>query len=201
MTTPTIERRRTSPHALVARLGAVLAAFLLISFLLLTGSRAAFSATTSNPSSSVTAGAVTLADNDSGTALFNSIGGLTPLVDVDRCIDVTYTGAVDPSAVVMYMASPPTGLLGSYLNLTIDVGDDTADPYGDCTSFVSSSTLYSGTLGGFRTAHSSYANGLATWDPSGTSTKTVRVRLTLQDDNDAQGLSAGFGFTWEVRTA
>ena len=201
MTTPTIGRRRTSPHALVARLGAVLAAFLLISFLLLTGSRAAFSATTSNPSSSVTAGAVTLADNDSGTALFNSIGGLTPLEDVDRCIDVTYTGAVDPTAVVMYMPTLPTGLLGSYLDLTVDVGDDTADPYGDCTNFVSSATLYTGTLNDFRINHPNYGAGLSIWDPTGTSTKTIRVRLTLQDDNGAQGQTTTFGFTWEVRTA
>jgi hypothetical protein len=113
---------------------------------------------------------------------------------------VTYTGDTDPDAVLLYMPSPPTGILGSYLDVTIDVGDATADPYGDCTNFVSSSTLFTGTLSAFRTAHPSYAAGLSTWDPTGTSTQTFRVRLALQDDDAAQGLSATFGLTWETRT-
>jgi len=194
-------RTRTSPHALVARIAAVLAAFLLISFLLLTGSRAAFSATTDTSSGTVTAASVSLTDNDSGAALFSGVGDLVPGADVERCIDVTYTGSTDPDAVLLYMPNAPAGFLGDYLDLTVELGDDTADPHGDCSNFVPSSTLYDGTISGFRTAHSSYANGLATWDPTSTSTRTFRFTLNLQDDQMAQGLSSVFGFTWETRTA
>ncbi len=179
----------------------MLAAFLLISFLLLTGSRAAFSATTDNPNSTVTAASVSLTDNDSGVALFTGVGDLVPGVPVERCIDVTYDGSTDPDAVLLYMPSPPGGALGTFLDLEVEVGDATADPYGDCTSFAPSSSLFTGTVNAFWASHRDYGTGLATWDPAGTETRSFRFTLTLQDDDTAQGTSSTFGFTWETRTA
>ena len=62
-----------------------------------------------------------------------------------------------------------------------------------------------GTLAGFRTAHSGWANGLA--DNPGSDTKwdagdtvTYRVQLTVQDDNNAQGKVTGtHRIMWEAR--
>ena len=50
----------------------------------------------------MTSAAIALSDNDSGTAMFANVTGLMPGTNVDRCIDVTYTGTVDPTAVLLY---------------------------------------------------------------------------------------------------
>ncbi|MDP9391889.1 MAG: hypothetical protein M3P89_11020 [Actinomycetota bacterium] len=84
-----------------------------------------------------------------------------PGTSVQKCIDVTYTGNIDPLLVKIYATAPPTGTLGTYLNLTIDVGDDTTDAFGSCTTFgggVNGSTnVHTGTLAGFASDHPDYA--------------------------------------------
>ena len=85
----------------------------------------------------MTSAAIALSDNDSSTAMFANVTGMMPGTTVDRCIDVTYTGTVDPTAVMLYITGAPTGTLSPYLNLTIEVGVDTAAAFRDCTAFVS----------------------------------------------------------------
>ena len=191
-----------SLNGLALQLAAVALSFILIALLVVTSSRQAFVAQNDNVSNQVTAAAVDLTDNDSSTAMFANVTGLMPGTNVDRCIDVTYTGSVDPTAVLLYINAAPTGTLGPYLNLTIDIGADTADPYRTCTGFSSSSTLYTGTLADFATNRGSYATGLSTWDPVGSpETRTFRFRLSVQNDPAAEGLTSTFGFSWETRTS
>ena len=191
-----------SLNGLALQLAAVALSFTLIALLVVTSSRQAFVAQNDNVSNQVTAAAVDLTDNDSSTAMFANVTGLMPGTNVDRCIDVTYTGSVDPTAVLLYINAAPTGTLGPYLNLTIDIGADTADPYRTCTGFSSSSTLYTGTLADFATNRGSYATGLSTWDPVGSpETRTFRFRLSVQNDPNAEGLTSTFGFSWETRTS
>ena len=191
-----------SLNGLALQLAAVALSFILIALLVVTSSRQAFVAQNDNVSNQVTAAAVDLTDNDSSTAMFANVTGLMPGTNVDRCIDVTYTGSVDPTAVLLYINAAPTGTLGPYLNLTIDIGADTADPYRTCTGFSSSSTLYTGTLSDFATNRGSYATGLSTWDPVGSpETRTFRFRLSVQNDPNAEGLTSTFGFSWETRTS
>jgi hypothetical protein len=191
-----------SLNGLALQLAAVALSFILIALLVVTSSRQAFVAQNDNVSNQVTAAAVDLTDNDSSTAMFANVTGLMPGTNVDRCIDVTYTGSVDPTAVLLYINAAPTGTLGPYLNLTIDIGADTADPYRTCTGFSSSSTLYTGTLADFAANRGSYATGLSTWDPVGSpETRTFRFRLSVQNDPNAEGLTATFGFSWETRTS
>jgi hypothetical protein len=191
-----------SLNGLALQLAAVALSFILIALLVVTSSRQAFVAQNDNVSNQVTAAAVDLTDNDSSTAMFANVTGLMPGTNVDRCIDVTYTGSVDPTAVLLYINAAPTGTLGPYLNLTIDIGADTADPYRTCTGFSSSSTLYTGTLADFATNRGSYATGLSTWDPVGSpETRTFRFRLSVQNDPNAEGLTSTFGFSWETRTS
>ena len=196
-------RRRRSLNALALQLAAVALSFILVALLVVTSSRAAFVTRNDNTTNEVTSAAIDLADNDAGTAMFANVTGLMPGTNVDRCIDVTYTGTVDPNAVLLYVTGPPTGTLAPYLNLTIDIGNDTADPFRSCTNFVSTGTLYSGgTLSGFATAHPDYAGGLTTWDPAGSpETRTFRFRIAVQDTAAAEGLNCTFGFSWETRTA
>ena len=184
------------------QLAAVALSFILIALLVVTSSRAAFVAQSENVTNQVTAAAVDLTDNDSGTAMFTSVPTMVPLTNVDRCIDVTYTGSVDPAMVMLYINAPPTGGLAPFLNLTIDIGADTNDAFRTCNTFVASANVYTGTLADFATNRTSYANGVATWDPGpGTETRTFRFRVAVQNDPLAEGLSSTFGFSWETKTA
>jgi hypothetical protein len=194
--------RRRSRNALAIQLAAVALSFILIALLVVTSSRAAFVAQNDNVTNQVTAAAVDLTDNDSGTAMFANVTGLMPGTNVDRCIDVTYTGSVDPTAVLLYVNAAPTGSLAPYLNLTIDIGTDTADPFRTCTGFAASANVYTGTLSGFASSHANYAAGLSTWDPVGSpETRTFRFRISVQDNDAAEGLTSTFGFSWETRTS
>ena len=195
--------RGRSLNSLAIQLSAFALTFILVALLVVTSSKAAFVAQNENTTNTVTAAAIDLGDNDSGGAMFNSTG-LMPGTSVQRCIDVTYTGNIDPLLVRIYATAPPTGTLGTYLNLTVDVGDDTADALGSCTDFGAGSTnVYTGTLAGFATAHPDYANGRSTtWDPTGTGqTKTFRFTVSVQDNSSAEGLTSTFGFSWETRTS
>lgn len=194
--------RRRSRNALVVQLSAVALSFILIALLVVTSSRAAFVAQNDNVTNQVTAAAVDLTDNDSGTAMFANVTGLMPGANVDRCIDVTYTGTVDPTAVLLYVNAAPTGTLAPYLNLTIDIGADTGDPFRTCTGFTPTANVYTGTLSAFASSHANYAAGLSTWDPVGSpETRTFRFRVSVQDNAAAEGLSSTFGFSWETRTS
>lgn len=162
---------------------------------------AAFSGTTSNTGNTFATGSVTISDNDAGSAMY-TVTGKKPGDTVTTCIKVTYTGSL-PADVKLYTLST-LAAGASYINLTIDKG--TGNPtFPGCTGFTSQATIYTGTLGGFAGAKNSYANGVAAypgaqteWDQNDTA--VYRFTLTVQDDNNAQGLSiASHDFTWEAR--
>jgi hypothetical protein len=122
-------------------------------------------------------------------------------VTVERCITVTYGGNVDPGTVRLY-AAPTSGDLAPYLDLTIDMGQRGVTASASCTGFTGSSTLFAGTLAGFAAAHSSYATGRATWNPTdGQETRSFRFGLTVRNDPAAPGKSATFGFSWRAEAS
>jgi hypothetical protein len=140
---------------------------------------------------------VELSDSDAGTAMF---GGetLVPGVPLDRCIEVNYSGADNPGPVLLYAATA-SGDLAPYLDLAIHMGSAAAGAFGSCGSFSASQSIYTGTLAGFASAHSNYATGRSTWNPSDAQeTRSFRFRLTVQDVPAAAGKSATFGFTWRT---
>jgi hypothetical protein len=190
--------RRRSLNGLAVQLSAVALSFVLIALLVVTSSRAAFVAQTDNTANQVSTAAITLTDNDSGTAMFVNVTDLAPGTPVERCIEVTYTGTADPLPVLLYAPSAPTGTLAPYLDLTVEIGPDNGAAYGSCTGFTADGTVYSGTLANLP---GSYAAGLSTWDPAaGPETKTFRFRLSVQNDPAAAGRTTTFGFSWETRT-
>ncbi|QXG74809.1 hypothetical protein KUM42_13140 [Modestobacter sp. L9-4] len=193
--------RRRSLNGLALQLSAVALSFILVSLLVVTASHAAFVAQTDNPRNHVGAGAVHLADDDSGYAMF-AVDGLTPGNVQERCIKVTYTGTVDAGDVRLYVPSAPTGALAPFLDLTVDIAPDNAAGPGSCTGFGTGQRLFSGTLSSLASTRSDWTTGLSTWQPAGTpETRVFRFRLQVQDTPGAQGLATEFGFTWETRTS
>ena len=101
-----------------------------------------------------------------------------------RCIQVTYTGSLD-STVSLYGSA--VGAIGQYVDLTIDKGTGMG-VFPDCTGFtLAGRTSSRGTLGGFATAHTNFANGVvaapgaqAVW--STRTTLVYRFTLTLQNN-------------------
>jgi len=167
----------------------------------------AFSATTTNAGNTITAGTVTIADNDAGAAMY-SIANAKPGESVSKCIKVTYTGSVD--ADVHIYTTSTIGSLGQYVDLTITPGTQATSTFPSCTGFTpdSGGALYTGTLQNFGTAKGSYANGVVD-NPGASATKWVandavvyQVTATLQSSapDVAQGLTTGaHTFTWEAR--
>jgi hypothetical protein len=201
---PVAGRRRggRSLNSLAIQLSAFALTFILIALLVVTSSRAAFVAQNDNSTNQVTSAAIALTDTDSGTAMFNGVTNLMPGAPVERCIDVTYTGTVDPTAVLLYASAAPTGTLTPYLNLTVQMGTDNTPVFGDCTGFSSGATVYSGTLTNFAATHLSHATGATTWNPIGSpETRTFRFVLTVQDNTAAAAKTTTFGFSWETRTS
>jgi hypothetical protein len=198
-----VVRGRSSSHATLVRWTAFLVAFLIVTLLVLQQSYAAFSTSTADSGNTITAATITLTDNDGNGAMYANLTGVIPGQTYDRCITVTYTGAVAPTAVTLYASAAPTGTLGTYLDLTVDMGTATADPFGTCTNFTSTQTVVATqTLATFAATNNAYATGVATWTPTvGTTSRTFRFRMTVQNNDLAQNQTASnFGFTWEART-
>lgn len=177
-------------------LTAAVMALLLVSVAVLRLSSAAFTGTTDNTGNNWAAGTVTLTDDDLGSALFNATN-LAPGDTGSNCIDVTYTGSVDTSAVKLYAALTDTDGLGAHLDMVIERGAQVVD----CALFVSAESVYTGTLDGMGT---SFATGHGTWAPTGGSNAVVTYKFvwTLGSDtpDTAQGDSVQADFTWEAQS-
>jgi hypothetical protein len=194
---PEGSRQRTA-FGLLTRVGAVAAGLLVMSLLVVTGSQAAFTASTANGSNTFTAGTVSLADDDAGSVMFN-LTGMKPGDTATKCVNVNYTGSL-AADVKLYGTVGGTGL-ATYLDTTVDVGTGaTGGAALDCTGFALGSNLHNGTLAAFGTAHTDYSNGLGGFTgATNPSAKSYRVTVTLQDNNLAQGKTASVAFTWEAQ--
>ncbi len=166
-------------------------------------SSAAFSATTENPDNAWATGKVLLSDNDSDVAMFTATdlgGGDTG----SNCIEVEYDGNV-ASTVKLY-SDDPTGTLGDYLDLNVELGDGVscAVPgtytriFGDVNTVPDAVPV--DTLADFGVAHTDFSNGIAGWTPSAVNTvRPYRFTYTVFDDNVAQDQTAGLKFIWEAQ--
>jgi hypothetical protein len=166
---------------------------LAVSALVFGTSRAAFSATTTNPSNSWDSGTVTLTDDHQpGTALFTSTNMVPGDVD-NNCIEVTYTGSsYDLTAIRLYATVTDGGLADDF-----DVVIDEVD---DCTLKANPANVFTGTLD---TQPSSYATGDIGFTPSsGDTMRGYDITVTLGTDapNTEQNKGADADFTWEVRS-
>ena len=188
-------RRRTGA---VAVAGAVVAGLLGSGAFVWQGTNAAFTSTTSNGANNWTAGAVTIGDDDSGTALFN-VSGLVPGDTGNKCIKVTYTGNVT-SAVKLYV-SASSGSLADYVDLVVEEGSGGGNvgDFSSCSTF-SGSTIYSGTLANMATTKNNFSNGVGTFAPTASGQfKVYKFTYTLNAStpNGQQSQSASATFQWE----
>lgn len=165
---------------------------------------AKFTSTSASSGNSFSAGTVYVQDDDAGGVLWNVSNQTPSSTAVVKCIRVTYSGSLD-STVKLY-ASNASGTVDQYLNLTIEKGTmPGGTTFPSCTSFSAESTIFNGTLNGFKTADTSFANGISAFPGAATKWATndsVVFRFTISLQNaayGAQGLSSTAGFTWEAQ--
>ena len=169
----------------------------------------AFFGTTSSSGNRLTAGTVTIGDNDAGGALL-ALTNAKPGDSSTRCILVTYSGSLD-AYVRMYAAV--TGSLGGYVDLTVTRGTDSSPAFSSCTNFTPDATnyvgagpgvVYSGLLSSFPTSATASneptAGSPATWNAAA-GVHSYRLTATLRADAPAaaQGASSTATFTWEAK--
>lgn len=133
------------------------------------GAFSAFTSQADNPSNSVTAGTVTLADNDSGTALYSLANAKPGDTSGPQCVRVSYTGSLDAD-VKLYTPST-IGALGPEVNLKIEAGTQASPSFPSCTGFVAQTTLFDAALSTFPTT---YAGGISDY-PGTAGTKWVNA--------------------------
>ena len=118
------------------------------------GAYSAFTSTTTNSGNSFASGTVTLADNDSGAAMY-SVSNRKPGDSVTQCIRVDYTGTLDAD-VKLYTPST-IGSLGPYIDVQVRPGSGNPT-FPGCTGFTpDAADIYNDTLANFPT---SYATGI-----------------------------------------
>jgi len=189
------KRRRTGAVAVAA---AVVAGLIGSGAFVWQGTNAAFTSTTSNGANNWTAGAVTIGDDDSNTALFNA-SGLVPGSNGSKCIKVTYTGNVT-AAVKLYVASS-AGTLAPYVDLVVEEGSgggNTGD-FTSCGSF-SGTTIYTGTLANMASTRTNFGNGVGSFAPTAANQfKVYKFSYTLNASTpDAmQNATCSATFQWE----
>lgn len=163
----------------------------------------AFTSQADNPGNIVTAGSVTLTDNDGGTALYNVTAAKPGQASTPTCIRVAYSGSLDAN-VKLYTPST-IGALGPDVNLKIEAGTQASPSFPSCTGFSAETTLFDAALSTFPT---SYASGVSDF-PGTSATKWVsgdavvyRVTATLSSSvlDAQQGASTGtHTLRWEAQ--
>jgi predicted ribosomally synthesized peptide with SipW-like signal peptide len=164
------------------------------------GAFSAFSSQTENPNNQITAGTVSIEDNDSNGALYD-ISAAKPNDPKENCIEVKYTGSL-PATVKMYRAPGALGGLATYANIKVEYGTQAAPSFPSCTGFNSVGTLYDGDLPGLATAYGSGYTATpgvdGDWDQN--ETLVYRVTVSIDDDSNAEGLSTGaHALRWEAQ--
>jgi hypothetical protein len=184
-----------------------LGVFAVLAALAATGVFSAFSSQTDNPGNVVTAGTVTLSDNDGDSALY-SLTAAKPGDSATSCIRVSYTGTL--AATVKLFTPSTIGALGPYVDLTIEPGTQASPSFPSCTGFTpdAGGPLFSGTLASFATAHDSYTNGIAdnpgasatAWATDDAVVYRVTATLSASAPAEAQGGTTGtHTLRWEAQ--
>ncbi|TKJ20121.1 SipW-dependent-type signal peptide-containing protein [Blastococcus sp. CCUG 61487] len=181
-----------------------LAAVTLVGVLGVAGTTAALSDTTDSNANEFDAGEVTLADNDSGTFMYDVDNAEAGDAPVERCIQISYTGTRD-STVELYMDST-LDTLAPYVDLRVEAGTQTSPSFPNCTGFTAAATLYDGTLAGFRAAHGAAGGGAVfsprgvgnPWQPDDTAVYRVTLELSTDTRLPGENFSGAHTYTWRA---
>lgn len=161
---------------------------------------AAFNGAAGNPASAWSAGRVSLTDDDGGSALFTATG-LKPGSTGQKCINVTYGGTVAAGDVRIYGATP-TGTLGAYLAITVELG--TTGAFANCGAFSASSTPINDVALSTVGTKANYSTGYSTgWSPAVGESRVFRFTYTMSSSipDSQESATASMPFTWEAQAA
>lgn len=208
---PTLSRR-------TGNLIAAVLALALTAGLVIRTSSAVFTAQTDNTGNSLAAGTIVLADDDGGATAILDMTNIAPGEYSQDCIEVAYTGTLDPEAVKVFSSSafattpaatgPGTAAAAMQDEVYITVEEGTAGSGGDfrdCTGFVPGTTLVAREqLTAWDGSATDYASGDGTWNPTGPG-QVRAYRVTLELDlgagNEFQGARlSGINLTWATRS-
>lgn len=200
----------TINRATLVRISAVLASLLMISLLVVTGSRAAFTDSTDNAANTFNSAAViTLTDDDAGAKLF-TVTGLTPGARVENCIEVTFAGASANADIRMYTGAFTVGPLDPALNIEVSIGSggnfvatELGGGEGDCTGYVAGAVVFPmAALSVFET-NTSYATAVPAWNTAvqgNVQTYKIVVEMDETADNSFANQASGeVTFVWEAQ--
>jgi hypothetical protein len=188
------EEAHASNRSTARVLAAALAA-LLVSFLVIDRSTAAFTATSENTGNTFTPGRVTLNDDDAGAPLFK-LPAIVPGQLIENCISVTYAGSVFPATV--RLSGDGSGPLAPSLSMKVEAGN--GGRFDDCDGFEPTTSLFSGTLATFLDGHGA-RDGLEVFRPvADAPARTFRFTFGLPEDFADQGARSTAAFRWEVTT-
>jgi hypothetical protein len=173
-----------SGRAFAAALSALMVAALVVG-----RTEAALRPADASSEASITAGVVSISDDDRGSALFD-LENLTPSEEASRCVTVLYDGTALPAELTF--TADASGELASFIDVVVTSG--TAGGFDDCSTFVPTRVVYNGAL-----------NSLAGSDPVAVAEffntgeqVTFRIQLTLADEAAAMGRSTSVTFAWEA---
>jgi hypothetical protein len=175
-----------SPQRRFATL-ATIASLIVVSLLVLSTSRAAFTHQTDNPGNAWRSGAVALSDDKAGIAMFD-VGPMVPGDVVQDEIVVTNESTVDSVDVTLFSQdlSDPDGF-GEVLNLTVE--SDGVE-------------IYDGTIAAFAAVHvDGDSSADDTWtgvEPEDTRTYTFTVEFDPSADETIANAEARLSFVWEA---
>ena len=208
---PTLSRRTGNVVAAVLALA-------LTAGLVIRTSSAVFTASTDNNGNSLAAGTIVLTDDDGGATAILDMSNIAPGEFSQDCIEVAYTGTLDPEAVKVFSSSsfattpattgPGTAAVAMQDQVRITIEEGAAGSGGDfrdCTGFAAGTTLVDRELlTSWHGAATDYASGDGGWDPTGPG-QTRAYRVTLELDlgagNEFQGAAlSGINLTWATRS-
>jgi predicted ribosomally synthesized peptide with SipW-like signal peptide len=172
--------------------------------LIVLGSFAAFTATTTNSGNTISSGTVTISQHAGATTLYN-LTNQKPGQSTQKCLRVTYTGSL-PATVELYASAGITN--GTLYNIQVERGSGmtTLDSTMSCAGFVSTTTAFTaGALGTFPTSYATGIDGKPTagvWNQN--DSVDYRFTITQNDDTTANAhttvtSSGTHSFTWEAR--
>jgi hypothetical protein len=161
----------------LARFCTIAAALTVASLLVVSGSRAAFTAQTSNGSNAWDSGTVALSDTDAGSALFTA-SDILPGYTASKTITVSYTGPAGSTANVTFTPAV--------------TGD------AELTSTLLVTVTRDGVVVADGVALSALAGHTFTLTSGGAAVYAFDVSLPSATGDTAQGKSAGATFTWDA---
>lgn len=190
-----------STVAKVAGFAAVPAAVVVAGLLVMNGSSAAFTGSTTNEGNSWTAGTIALND-DRAAALFTS-AGITPGYSETHCITVNSTSDVPANLKMFTESVTSTGTPTTMAqNIDVQVVRGTGSTDAACTGFTANAggADFAGKLSAFA-GNTNYSTGVGAHQIAAGGSSQYKVTVSLPSDapNSLQGTTAGAKFVWEAQ--